>query len=77
MRRGDEDNFAQHSGVQAPTDSTKDSKQKKLTEKDRLGVESQILPQKVALFILNTKRKGICDAWFEERTLVGFDDSPG
>jgi len=27
------DNFAQHFGVQAPTDSTKHSKQKELTEK--------------------------------------------
>ena len=29
------DNFAQHSGVQPPRDSTKDSKQKELTEKER------------------------------------------
>jgi len=40
---GIQDNFAQHSGDQAATDSTKHSKQKKLTEKQRGRVESQIL----------------------------------
>jgi hypothetical protein len=31
---GIRDNFAEHSGDQAATDSTKDSKQEKLTEKN-------------------------------------------
>jgi|HubBroStandDraft_1064217.scaffolds.fasta_scaffold1039087_1 hypothetical protein len=57
-------------------DSMKDSKQGELIEEESRWV-AKILPQKVALFILNTKRKGICAAWFEKRTLAGFDDSPG
>jgi hypothetical protein len=49
--RRNPNNFAPHSGVQAPTDSTKDSKQKELTEKERGRVESQILtlPRQTAL----------------------------
>ena len=59
VRWGIRDDFAQHAGDQVATDSTKDSRQKKLTEKKRGGVESQILTQDIPLVILKGEAQRI------------------
>jgi len=51
--RADRDPFAQHSGIQEPTDSTEDTKRMELIEKERRWVESQILLLQYMAFIFN------------------------
>jgi hypothetical protein len=52
-----------HSGVQAPFRQQEGQQANGLTEKERRGVESQILPPDVPLFILKNKAQRIRSAW--------------
>ena len=56
LRRGIQDNFARHCGVQAPADSMKDSKQGELIEEESRWEESQILTRNIAKLILKIIR---------------------
>src|ERR1700683_740236 len=68
LRRGIQDNYAQHCGVQAPADSMKDSKLGELIEEESRWAESQVVPPEVPLFILRAEAKRIRAAWSKKST---------